>query len=127
MSGSFASPLDSATSSIPIPSSLTEPGASQGGGVVSTRTIGTLSTELPPLSISLPSVSASTRTSLSSTSGFSTSRPTSGSAGSQSASVSAGAASASPSVNSASHTRTGSIPLPIIGVLSFCVPFLATI
>ncbi|KAK7460857.1 hypothetical protein VKT23_008788 [Stygiomarasmius scandens] len=125
MSGSFDSPLDSATASIPIPSSLTDSAASQAGGVVTTRTIGTLSTELPSLSISLPPVSTSaTKTTLSSTSGFTTSRPTS--SGSSAQSASAGVASPS-DTNSATHVRTGNIPLPIISFLSFCLFFLTVI
>src|SRR5271170_7767154 len=64
MQGSFNSPVPSATSKIPIPSSLpTE------NSITKTITIGTLSTSLPPI----PSLSATSPTSLLSTSAASSS------------------------------------------------------
>ncbi|KAF5365250.1 hypothetical protein D9758_005399 [Tetrapyrgos nigripes] len=129
MSGSFDSPLDSATSSVPIPSSLTETSASLSIGVISTRTIGTLSTSIPPLpTISISSVSVSVSAT---SSGFSTStslRPTSSApSGSQSADASSGSStSTSGNSNAAGRAQTADIPLPVaIGFLSLFVFFTA--
>ncbi|KAL0570646.1 hypothetical protein V5O48_011313 [Marasmius crinis-equi] len=131
MSGSFSSALDSATSSLEIPSSLT---ASTDGTAsstpLSTITVGTLSTSLPPLETptsaasSTSSTETSSSTTLSITSGFSTltipSSTSSTIANSNTATGTApGASAPSQSSNSASSTRGVLVSLPLFGVLSF--------
>jgi len=118
MSGSFSSPLASATSTIPIPSSLAD--STTANKVESTITVGKLSTSLPPitsLSATTPLSSPSPSQSPSSQSSSTRSSTSSSSAlGSGSASTTAAPSTAS----NAALPRTNSLLFPILGVLSLC-------
>ncbi|KAJ4496170.1 hypothetical protein C8J55DRAFT_13314 [Lentinula edodes] len=116
MTGSFSSSVASATSSIPIPSSLTGSSASSETSVLSTVTVGTITT-----SSSTASSSSETAT-IPSSSKFSTSRSSSATSSSSvsastGASASTSTASGATSSNGAASLRTAS--LTFFGVLSF--------
>ncbi|KAJ3882235.1 hypothetical protein F5051DRAFT_394909 [Lentinula edodes] len=115
MTGSFSSSVASATSSIPIPSSLTGSSASSETSVLSTVTVGTITT-------SSTAGSSSATATIASSSKFSTS-PSSSATSSGSVSASSGA-SASTSTASGATSSNGAVPLrtaslTFFGVLSF--------
>ncbi|KAJ3920558.1 hypothetical protein F5877DRAFT_77055 [Lentinula edodes] len=116
MTGSFSSSVASATSSIPIPSSLTGSSAYSETGVLSTVTVGTITTS------SSTAGSSSATATIASSSKFSTSRSSSATS-SGSVSASSGA-SASSSTASGATSSNGAVPLrtaslTFFGVLSF--------
>ncbi|KAK0498732.1 hypothetical protein EDD18DRAFT_1153505 [Armillaria luteobubalina] len=112
MTGSFATPLESATASIAIPTSLTQTSAADSTGELSTIIVGTLSTSLPPLT----SLSATIPTS----SPSSTSRiSTSSASGSTLPSAAGGVATQSATANGA-LSRTDAVSPLVMGVLSLC-------
>ncbi|KAJ7622832.1 hypothetical protein DFH06DRAFT_1231586 [Mycena polygramma] len=121
MSGSFSSPLASATASRSIPSSLTRTGSI----IPTTITVGSVNTSLPPLPT--PSTSTSKPATSSSAHSISSSRFTTSSV--PSSQPSSPVASASPSVTKSSAATTGApssaaashLPsLPLLAVVSLC-------
>ncbi|KAK7040707.1 hypothetical protein VNI00_009613 [Paramarasmius palmivorus] len=128
MSGSFDNPLESATSSIPIPDSFTD-SAAESEAPLSTIVIGTLSTSLPPLTTPInPPASTPTSTSTTPvTSGFSTmvippsSTPESATRSSSESRDTSAAASASTQTQSSNSAANGpAVSLPMMGILSLC-------
>ncbi|KAG7451674.1 uncharacterized protein BT62DRAFT_441043 [Guyanagaster necrorhizus] len=112
MSGSFATPLESATASIAIPTSLTQTSADS-ASELSTVIVGTLSTSLSPLT-SLSATSPATSASSTTTSHFSTALT-----GSTSTSATASAVAQAGTANGA-LTRANTVSPLIMGVLSLC-------
>ncbi|KAJ3812965.1 hypothetical protein EV368DRAFT_84777 [Lentinula lateritia] len=116
MTGSFSSSVASATSSIPIPSSLTGSSAFSETGVLSTVTVGTITTSSSTASSS--SVTATIASSSKFSTSLSSSAMSSGSVSASSeASASSSTASGATSSNGAPSLRTAS--LTFFGVLSF--------
>ncbi|KAJ7507344.1 hypothetical protein B0H11DRAFT_200650 [Mycena galericulata] len=116
MSGSFSSPLAAATSTIPIPASLTHTSADTVG---TTIVVGSVGTSLPPL----PTTSAPSKPSTTSSSSFSSrfttsSIPTSSPPPtvSHSATGSPTGSTSSTSTSNALHSRP--LSLPVLAVLS---------
>ncbi|CAA7268791.1 unnamed protein product [Cyclocybe aegerita] len=106
MSGSFDTPLPAVTSSIPIPASLTQTSSA----VTSTRTIGTPSTSLKPLTTPLSSKSASPS--------FSTSRLSTSTLPAASTTSASSAPSSSQSSLSSTNGATGrSAGLPLLSLV----------
>ncbi|KAK0194370.1 hypothetical protein F5146DRAFT_1035543 [Armillaria mellea] len=114
MTGSFATPLESATASIVIPTSLTQTSAADSTSELSTIIVGTLSTSLSSLT-SLSATAPATSSSSSTTSRFSTSSTPA----STSVSAAGSAASQSGTANGA-LSRTNAVSPLAMGVLSLC-------
>ncbi|KAJ4490371.1 hypothetical protein J3R30DRAFT_3421194 [Lentinula aciculospora] len=117
MTGSFSSPLASATSSIAIPSSLTGVDASSATSVLSTITVGTITTPLSPTSTPSATASSSRFSTLTSSSASATTTSTTSRVTSTSSSTSSSSASGATSSNGAASLRTASLPL--FGIVSF--------
>ncbi|KAJ7135465.1 hypothetical protein C8R43DRAFT_1021169 [Mycena crocata] len=127
MSGSFASPLASATSSIAIPTPLTRSSANTIG---TTITVGNIDTSLPPLPTlsSTRKSNASSSSSSSPSSRFATSSiPNSSPAASASPSVTISSASSTAAASGALASRPPAFLLPILAVLSLSVLLLPSI
>ncbi|KAJ3767315.1 hypothetical protein FB446DRAFT_755283 [Lentinula raphanica] len=115
MNGSFSSPLASATTSIAVPSSLIGSSASSGNTVLSTITVGTVTTSISPTTSSIRSTTASSSrfstiaSSSVTTTSSSSASVTSGTTRSGSLSSSS-ATSAASSSNAAVFSRQASLP-----------------
>ncbi|KAF9260648.1 hypothetical protein L218DRAFT_932066 [Marasmius fiardii PR-910] len=121
MTGSFDSPLDSATSSIEIPSSLTASTEAQSSST-STITVGTLSTSQSPLDTSIKASSTSSSR-FSTTTVPPTTIPTTSASSTQSQSTDTGTNNASPSQstnNASAGPRNPVGSLSALAVLSLC-------
>ncbi|ESK84275.1 hypothetical protein Moror_3774 [Moniliophthora roreri MCA 2997] len=123
MSGSFATPLEAATSQIPIPSSLAGSSLTESEAPLSTITVGTLSTSLPPLTINVPTSTSASPVS----SGFSTMTipPSSSSPVTRSStefrSTGTVASASTPTQSSNGALNGPVVSMPMMGVLSFCL------
>ncbi|PBK66342.1 hypothetical protein ARMSODRAFT_960331 [Armillaria solidipes] len=114
MTGSFGTPLESATASIAIPTSLMQTSAADSTSELSTIIVGTLSTSLSSLT-SLSATTPSTPSSSSTTSRFSTS-----SAPESTSTSAAGSAATQSGTANGALSRTGAVSPLVMGVLSLC-------
>ncbi|KAK0451710.1 hypothetical protein EV421DRAFT_1772581 [Armillaria borealis] len=114
MTGSFATPLESATASIAVPTSLTQTSAADSTSELSTIIVGTLSTSLSSLT-SLSATTPATSSSSSTTSRFSTS-----SAPESTSTSAAGSAATQSGTANGALSRTHAVSPLVMGVLSLC-------